>query len=253
MLVFYLFRIKLYRPGAAPQRGITGDWIGELIRQKPTADIGQGRTWRIGNVTAVSGHGLLLSVDTPSPTYAIYDSEYGLLSLAPAAPARPSSAMNMARGMQALLNTHARMHGDASIEIDAVIDPEDFIDHIMDAFAVTEFTVRCGEPNALETGKGPFAPMQAMLRAAGGEEARTSILGEDLDREALERLTRAAAGEGHEVRIRLREARGQRPVSRRMRGHTIDFLVRKEDIPNRADTVLAMARQIFLHIQGKHD
>lgn len=250
MLVFYLFRTKLYRSGLAPSQGSRRDWIGDFMRQQPEAEIGRGRRWRIGNVTSVGGRGLLLSVATPEPAYALYDSEYGLLSLAPPKPARASGAVDMARGLQALLNAHARTHHDLRIEIDAVIDPEGFIDHIMDAFAVTEFTVQCGEPDVRDDGHAPFAPMQAMLEAAGGTRARTSILGEDLDREMLERLTRAAAGDGHEVRIRLKEAMGQRPVSRHMRGHTIDFLVRKEDIPGRADTVLAMARQIFLHIRG---
>lgn len=250
MLVFYLFRLKLFRSGAATHPDIQLGWIGNLIRQLPTTGIDLGGSWHITNVSEIGSHGLLLSVDTPSsPAYAVYDSEFGILSLAPPKPAKQSSALDMAHNLQTLLNAHTRTHEDGRIEIDAVIDPEDFIDHIMDGFAVTEFTVQCGEPSVLEDGHGPFMPMQKMLKSAGGTRVRTSIHGEDLDREMLERLARAAARDGHEVHIRLKESLGRRPVSRRMQGHTIDFLVKQEDIPRRADAVLAMARQIFLHIQ----
>lgn len=251
MLVFYLFRIRLYRSGPVHHHPTRRDWIGELIRQQPAAEACQAGMWRMDNATAIGGHGLLFTADRSASAFAVYDGEYGILSLAPPQPARPAHAMEMARGLQTLLNMHACAHDDIRIEITPVIDPEGFLDHIMEAFAITEFSVQCGEPNALEPGHGPFAPMQAMLERAGGEQVRISMLGEDLDREMLEPLVRAAAGEGHEVRIRLREAMGRKPISRRMRGHTIDFLVRREDIPGRADTVLAMARQIFLHIRGE--
>ena len=67
MLVFYLFRTKLYRSGFAPSRGAKRDWIGDLLRQQAEAEVGGGRRWRIGNVATVGGRGLLVSIATPEP------------------------------------------------------------------------------------------------------------------------------------------------------------------------------------------
>jgi hypothetical protein len=256
MLLFYLFRLRACHP-ATPEA-----WIEGIIRDRPSAEIDEGEVWRIGNIDAVDGEGLMFVVgrgpdhesgdfdDVEDPnapcTYALYDSEQGILSMA-LKPALSPSIREIVDNLRKLLNRHAGTDSDeVRIEIDAIIDPDGFIDHIMSADVVTEFTMQFDEHNC-DSGD---TSMRKMLEATGGRSVQTTILGDDLDREALERLARSAATAGYDVSIRLCEAMGQSPIVRRMQGDPIDFLVKGEDIPNQAKTILNMARQIFSHIAG---
>ncbi len=276
MPAFYLFRLKTYRSKQRPlfsKEVSKKKFIESLIFQKPSLEIRKGYVWHIGNVKKINDQGLFFALgrttksskgqydeksgdfleisDQESPfTYAVYDLRYSVIAISFKSKLSPTSG-GIARSLQKLLNDHQyTRENEIRIEIAEISDPEGFISQMLSAYSVIGFTMEFTEPNPFDVEKDFHEPMEKLLEETGGEQGKTNIQGEDLDKQILEELTRSAASTGNDASARIRKEKGMRPVTRHMKGDLVHLVIDDQEITEQADNILSKTRQMYLAVRG---
>ena len=279
MPAFYLFRLKAIRSKQSPlfKSDVTRrEFIEALLEEKPSAEIRAGYVWHIGNVRKIKKDGLIFAVgrttksnkeqfdetsgdfkeiiDVESPfTYAVYDSKYSVIAIALKTKLSPT-AKGIARSLQTLLNGHSYTRdNEIRIEIAEISDPEGFIEQILKAYSVVEFSLEFTEPNPFDVEKDFHEPMEKLLEETGGEKGKTKIQGEELDKEILEELSRSAASTGNDVSAKLKKEEDQKPVTRHMKGDLVSVSVEDQNIPEQAEQILSQTRNTYLSVRGSEE
>lgn len=278
MPAFYLFRLKAIRSKQSPlfeEKISRRDFLSELISKKPSSEIREGYVWHIGNIQPVGNDGLLFAVgrttksskekydeisgdflqidDEEAPfTYVLYDLVHSVIAISPKARLSPT-VKGVARSIEKLFNEQPYTHDNGvRIEVAEISDPEGFIDQIRSAFAVVGFTVEFGEPNPFDVEKDFHEPMEKYLQSAGGEKGKTNIQGADLNRDTLEELTRSVASTGNEATARIRKRKGQRPITKHMKGDPVSVRVEEFGVPEKATKLLSKIKEAYQRVR-KHD
>jgi len=274
----YLFRIKVQK---AEQRVLFGreikpsKFVTEVIYSKPSAELREGYVWHIGNVVLIGNEGLSFAAgrttkkskelydeneknfleveDEESPfTYVYYDMKYGFLAIEPKSKLSPT-VKGIARKIEKLLNKQDFViNSGYRIEISEIWDPEDFLRHIRQAYAVVGFTVHFGKPNPFDVEADFHRPMEKYLEETGGSKGKATVQGEDLDRDKIEEVTRSVASTGNDASARLRMKEGQRPVTRHLEGDPVTIPIEDEE---RADklTLLGKLRDAYIRVRRHWD
>jgi hypothetical protein len=96
--------------------------------------------------------------------------------------------------------------------IDLITDPAEFVDTLLTVEAVTKFQVSYSLPNVWDAERDFQQPFQETTRALGSEAGTATFKGQDLEREKLVQLTRAAAAVGKRAKAWIRRKKTARPV-----------------------------------------
>ncbi|MHA7834040.1 MAG: hypothetical protein ACX94A_06115 [Algiphilus sp.] len=275
MANIYLYRLKAIRSKQSPLFGtdITRrEFVSELIGTKPSSEIRKGYIWHLGNVQEVDEDAVVFAVgrttiasrekfdeetgdfveidDEDSPfTYVFYDSKISVLGVFPKARLAPTTK-GIARSLEKLLNSSTfTLNNGVRIEIAEIPDPEGFINQIHQAYAVVGFRMEFGEPNPFDVEKDFHAPMEGLLKETGGNIGATKVSGQDLDREALEMLTRSVASVGNEASARIRNNRGDRPVTKHLKGDPASVLVEEFGVPKVAAEIIVGIRDTYRRVR----
>lgn len=274
MSSLYLFRLAAVE---TEQRGLfesqvpRSKFLRELIMSKPSSEIREGYVWHVGNVQVIDDEGISFAAgrttktskeqydeetgnfleveEEESPfTYAIYDSYYSVLGLAAKSRLSPT-VKGIARSLERLLNSQSSVRDNAiRIEVREIWDPEGFLQQIHEAYAVVGFTVEFGRPNPFDVESDFHKPTQRYLAATGGSKGKTTVQGDDLDRERIDEVTRSVASTGNEAKARLRKAAGQRPVTRHMRGDPAN-IPREEVESEEPASILRRIREAYMRVR----
>lgn len=275
----YLYRLKAIRLEQSllfAENVSRREFIFNLLVSKPSEELRSGYIWHIGNVSEVSADGLMFAVgrttiasqekydqdtgdfievdDEESPfTFAFYDQTLGVLGLSSKYKLAPTTK-GIARNLERLLNAspYTKDNG-IRIEIGEISDPETFIQHLHEAYAVVGFKMEFGEPNPFDVEKDFHAPMEALLSETGGEKGSTTLKGEDLEREPLESLTRSAASVGSNASARIRKEAGDRPVTKHLKGDPASILAEEVGIPEKAAEIVLKLRNAYRRIRRALD
>lgn len=153
------------------------------------------------------------------------------------------------KNLEKLLNLQSSVR-DAGIriEIAEIGDPEDFIQQVREAYAVVDFTAEFGRPNPFDVNSDFHRPMEKYLEATDGAKGKTTVQGEDLDRDNVEDVSRSVASTGNEAKARLRKGRGQRPVTRHMRGDPVSVQVEEEEVDD-SGGILRWLREAYQRVR----
>ncbi|MBU2784782.1 hypothetical protein HAP93_03195 [Acidithiobacillus ferriphilus] len=281
MAVFFLFRLKVFR---SSQNSLFGEgvtrreFIEKLLQKKPSLDVHKGYIWHIGNISEIDDEGLLFAAgkttisgkekydeksgdfleiyDEESPfTYAIYDKKLGVLAITPRSKlaANPRSIV---RNIEKIMNSDSyTKDNEVRIEIEEIPDPDDFIKQLYAAYAVVGFQMEFSEPNPFDVERDFHKPMESLLGAAGGDKGVTKIAGEDLNRDTLEKLSRSVASVGNDVSARIRWNKGEKPVTKHLKGDLASFQVENPEAPilEQAKQILDMLRATYNRIRRAID
>lgn len=274
MSSLYLFRltaVETEQGGLFETQVPRSEFLRDLIMSKPSSEIRQGYVWHIGNVHVVDRDGLFFAAgrttktskeqydeetgnfleieEEESPfTYAIYDSDYSVLGLAAKARLAPT-VKGIARSLERLFNSQPSVKDNAiRIEVREIWDPEGFLQQIHEAYAVVGFTVEFGRPNPFDVENDFHKPTQRYLEATGGSRGKTTVQGNDLDRERIEEVTRSVASTGNEAKARLRKGAGQRPVTRHMRGDPVN-IPREEVESEEPASILRRIKEAYVRVR----
>lgn len=251
----YLFRLKAIKAaqGALFEKGISREeFLTSVIESKPSEELREGYIWHVGNVLKVGKDGLLFAAgrttkkskelydeesgdfiqveDEESPfTYVYYDKKYSILAIEPKSKLSPT-VKGIANNLEKLFNQQALVHDfGAKIEISEIWDPEDFLKQIRAAYSVVGFTVEFSNPNPFDVEADFHRPMERYLESTGGKKGKTTVQGDDLDRNSIEKVTRSVASTGNDASARIRHEEKQRPVTRHLRGDPVSIAFDEEE------------------------
>lgn len=254
MFEFYLFRVKVYPP---KQYGLFTDnqsstaVLRRILEEKPSAELRKGYVWHVGNLSSLERNGIYFALgrttrslierydeeegnfveedfETSPYTHVFLDFKYQVLVLAKKTRLAPT-AKGIAGQLEKLLNSseYVRAEG-ARVEISQINDPEDFVMHIRNAYAVTRFSMEFGEPNPWDADKDFQQPMQKLLKKSEGFRGNTTIQGEDLNRDTLEELVRATASTGNDAQATIKTSQRGKVKRKRLKGNAA--VVAQEEI-----------------------
>lgn len=244
MFEFYLFRIKAY---LSQQYGLfenqdRQEIIRQALEEKPSAELRKGYVWHVGNIARIGKDGLYFALgrttrslierfdeeqgnfveekfETSPYTHVFLDFRYQVLVLAKKTKLAPTPK-GIAGQLERLMNASQAVNvAQARVEIAQINDPEDFVEHIRNAYAVTRFGMEFGQPNPWDPNEDFQKPMQKLLGKTAGFRGNTTIQGEDLDRDTLEQLVRATASTGNDAQATIKMSPQGKAKRKRLKGN----------------------------------
>lgn len=209
---------------------------------KPSAELRSGYIWHIGNINNLRNNGFYFALgrttksiverydedegnfieedfESSPYTHVIVDLHYQVIGIAKKTRLAPT-AIGIANQLERLLNSCDYVSSlDVRIDVSDINDPEDFVTYLHEAYAVTKFSMDFGEPNPWDADKDFQAPMQKLLRASSGSKGKTTIAGQDLERNTLEELSRATASSGNDAQVVIKVDEASKNTTKHLKGN----------------------------------
>lgn len=283
---YYLFRVKLEKTlSLFPQNrlpttssNITQEKIAptrrqillEAIKEKPSLQLGNDYIWHLGNVETIDENGGYFAVGRTkddileqydlrnkdfidstyevSPyTHVVYDLHIQLLAIARRNKLLPNIEGISKKLRLLLTGTTPVISNDMILKIDPIPDPKNFIDSLLSAYAIKEYTAEFGMPNPFDAEEYLQKPMSIYLAAAEGNNGKTTIKGHKLNAEVLVDVTKSVAATGNEAEAQIQSSPDEKEIRKRLNGkHIAKFSVKEHNKKN----VLDKARLIYREIRG---
>lgn len=235
-LLFTLFRAQIHLP---EQLSLLSNLRSEpeilkaAILEKPTLEHSRG-AWHIGNVRELSSGGLYFAIGKELPkkfgflddegdfhnqsaifapnTHALLDLKYQVLGIAKNSDLSPEPR-SVARKLRDLIRTTEIVEQvGCKVSIAVINDPTEFIDMIREASAVTKFQVSYGLPNAWDVEKDFQRPMQETSKVLGADASTAIFSADDLNRDKLISLARAATAIGKKAKAWLKRPTSSKKI-----------------------------------------
>ncbi len=279
MLDFQLFRLKVVRP---VQEHLFDNELSNLeavlavIAEKPSGELRRGHFWHIGNFELLANGGIYFRLGrTTKATVSLYDEKakdfeerefenapythvlvdpaIGLCAIARKYQLAPSPE-GIARQLQRLLfrSGIARAAG-LGFTVAPLSDPTDFLAQLERAYAVVSFAMTFSRPNPFDAEALIQRPMEELLQATDGTDARATLHGEQLDVDVLKDLTVSVAATGNDAVAKLRYEPNAPVVRRSLRERAI--FIALEGLETIAEMVGALdqMRSAFRNIRERSD
>lgn len=235
MLYMHILRIKceLRAQGSLlSERREPSDVISDSIRATPTAQVGRGSEWHVGNVETVDG-GLAFAmrrtalitapqfdqvahnfreeeVERAPFTFGVFDpvtQSCGVLRKGGVS----QSAREIATKLERLLNAAGMAtKANSYISVDPISDPTSFLKAIGEAYAVTRFIFTVSRPNPHDVNRLIQKPAQEFTLIANGKTTKVEVDGDKLDQDVLQDTTNAVAVSGDYASADVRPKEGDR-------------------------------------------
>lgn len=249
---YSLFRVKFIRPRQAsflhtdltPQAVLL-----TCIDEKPSAELRKGFNWHIGNVqmfeatsgyfafgrtttstiekfNTLSGNFVEEELETSPYTHCVFDASIGLIGISKKTNLSQTTK-GIATQLEKLLSLTAVVKENAiAVEVRPIPDPEGFLKAISEAFRVFSFTATFRGPNPFDADEYFQRPMAVYLSSANGFKGKTTINGDDLNREVLQEVTRSTAATGNEASAKVQKSKREKAMTVNLKG---DPLKKKYD------------------------
>ncbi|MBN5015946.1 hypothetical protein JY408_02990 [Stenotrophomonas maltophilia] len=233
---FTLFRVQLHKPQQMPLLGVEeseAQILKAALLEKPWDEV-RGHTWRIGNVSEVSGDAMVFFIGKEQPTtfgtvgadgdfheaeavvapntLVVVDLKYQLLAIAHRVQLSQSVYAVASRIRTLLASSRIVRETQCKVSVAAVNDPTDFIRVLETAKAVVKFKVTYGLPNVWDADDFQ-KPMQETTRILGADEGAAVFKGDDLRRAPLVRLAKASSAVGKKAVAWVKKSAGDRVVT----------------------------------------
>jgi hypothetical protein len=209
------------------------DVISRSFEGKPTADVGRGSEWHIGNIENIESEGIGFAMGrtqaVKSPrfdtvnhdfleeeamrapfTIGVFDKSTQTCGIIRKTGVSQSSS-EIAGKLQILLNSAGvAAESNSHIVVDPIPDPVSFIEAIRDAEAVTRFSFTVTRPNPQDVNRLIQKPAEEFTEAIDGEKARIEVEGDSLNKSVVEDVAKATAAVGETATANIRPAGGGR-------------------------------------------
>ena len=256
MLDFQLLRIKVIYP-LQKQLFTEPPSRTQLLRQiietrpHPKCEIRKGSVWLIGNVEPVGTEGLYFRlgrighskypllegedfVDTvleryPN-THVLIDTAEETCVIAKSSSLQTKPANVGLRLAELLRASPLAQEHNADIEVNAVIDPTDFIDHLRGAAVVTRFWMTFSRPNHGNVDEFILKPLQRWTEVTNAKNGKVDVTGDGLDPDALVDVSRSLAATGENAGARLQRPGELRPRRLTLRGKSVMLAAEEPEV-----------------------
>lgn len=250
--------------------------IVQSLESKPTADVGRGSEWHIGNVEKIdkSGVGFAMgrtqAVTTPqfdlsthnfveeeamrAPfTLGVFDKETQSCGIIRKGGVSQSSS-EIAGKLAKLLNSapYAR-ESNYEIVVEPIPDPIDFISSVREAKAVIRFSFTVTWPNPHDVDRLIQGPAKEFTKEAGGERTRVEVEGESLDKDLIEDVAKAVAADGEQASASVRTGEGGPPKRVHLSGNPVVERVESSPRESVFSSILDATKRAYHRVRGPVD
>lgn len=249
------------------------DVISKSLMAKPTADVGRGSEWHVGNVGSLPDDGVSFAmgrtamVTTPrfdekthdfleeegtrAPyTFGVFDTRHqacGVLRK----PGVSQNAGQIAAKLEKLLNsTRYPRESNARIIVDPIWDPSSFIEAIFQADSVTRFSFFASRPNPHDVNALIQRPAEEFTMAAGGERTRVEVEGPNLDKDVIGDLAQAVAAVGEEASASIRPESEARTKRIHLSGNAVTEAVERDEAKGLLPRILEATRVAYDRVRN---
>lgn len=274
---YSLFRVKFIRPRQAsflhtdltPQAVLLA-----CIDEKPSAELRKGFNWHIGNVqmfedtqgyfafgrtttstiekfNSLSGNFVEEELETSPYTHCVFDASIGLIGISKKTNLSQTTK-GIATQLEKLLSLTAVVKENAiTVEVRPIPDPEGFLKALSEAFRIFSFTATFRGPNPFDADEYFQRPMAVYLSSANGYKGKTTINGDDLNREVLQEVTRSTAATGNEASAKVQKSKREKAMTINLKG---DPLKKKydDDLHNPQAVLIDLAK-LYKRVRSDED
>jgi hypothetical protein len=228
---FYLFRLRVERPAQGrifdePDLP-NAEVIRLAIEHQPTTKTRKDTVWALGNVEKIvdddsysAALGKILRRDVErydgdlkaftqetseeAPfTWVVFDVALQVCAIAVKyALGNPTQLGNALARL--LTSTRPAQNRGMQITASQIKDPEEFVLLLRQADRIVKFEVTFKRPNPIDVDKDFHEPMERLLGETNGRDGKTSISGDNLEKEPLEAISNSAAATGDDAKARLK-------------------------------------------------
>jgi len=276
MFYIHVLRIKCESLAQADFFGVTRDPVDIITRSfeaKPTADVGRGSEWHIGNVEPVEqsaigfamgrtqavkspqfdsvSHNFLEEEAMRAPfTIGVFDKDTQTCGIIRKTGVSQSSS-EIAGKLQTLLNAVSiARDSNSHIVVDPIPDPIGFVDAIRDSEAVTRFSFTVTRPNPHDVDRLIQRPAEEFTEAADGQRTRVEVEGESLNKDLIEDVAKAVAAVGETAAANIRPQGGGRIKRIFLSGNPVVEAVEANVSNTVFGAILTRAREAYSRIRG---
>lgn len=244
---YSLFRVKFIKPTQKSlfNENVTpSELLKSAVMQKPSAELRAGYHWHIGNVQLFNesrgyfaiGRTTISSVEKydetsgnfvkeeaeQSPyTHCVFDSSIGFVGIAKKQNLSQNTKGIASRLEELLSISDGVVENNIAVEVRPIPDPDGFLKAIAEAYKVYSYTATFRGPNPFDADEHFQKPLAVYLSAANGQKGKTTISGDDLNREVLTEVTRSTAATGNEASARIQKNVRQKAITVNLRGDPI--------------------------------
>jgi hypothetical protein len=273
-----LFRIKVFPDGAPTlfdEPLNPSDALRAALVERSTTSPRRGVSWHVGNVEPLDESAYYLRLGKRSRstvpmldekgnfreasfehapyTHAIVDVVSEVCALARKTNLAPSTR-NIAGRLSLVLNESASARDRrARFVVDAMRDPDEFLQLLQTAYAVKTFTFTFQGRNPMDAHELFVQPFEQLCTEANAYEGQATLKGDDLVVEPLQEITRSAAATGDTAKARLQLTEGTKAVVRKLQGDTASIGVQDLDSREEKLAALQLARLEHRRIRGDLD
>lgn len=247
--------------------------ITRSIEAKPTADVGRGSEWHIGNVKKLEEGGISFAMGrtqavttqqfdeathdfteeetTRAPfTFGVFDPELQICGIIRKSGVSQNTN-EIARKLQTLLNAapFAR-EANSRIVVETIPDPINFMQAIRSAQSVIRFSFTVSRPNPMDVDRLIQGPAKEFTEKVDGEHTRVETEGANLDKETIEEVTNAVAADGEQAAATIRLKEGGPPKRVHLTGNPVTERVEPGASTSVLVAVLEGARRGYRRIRG---
>jgi hypothetical protein len=243
----HVFRVKcesLPQGDLLRSAGAPSEIISRSIEAKPTADVGRGSEWHIGNVRIMdegaisfamgrkqavtvqqfddTTHDFLEEEAMRAPfTFGVFDPEIQVCGVIRKTGVSQRTS-EVAGKLQALLN-EAGFAGRANskIIVEPIPDPDHFLKIVQESQSVIRFSFTVARPNPLDVERLIQGPAKEFTDAIDGERSRIETEGPDLNKDVIEEVTNAVAADGEDASATVRPKEGGPSRRFHLRGNPV--------------------------------
>lgn len=237
--------------GLFAQEPNRAELLRQAIKEISSAELRKGITWHIGNVEVIGEHGLYFRLgrttqttvevfaegqfldqefETAPYTHAMINVDLEVCAIAKKTKLSPTTSGIARRLARLLQGSPPAVKAEVTIEVDEINDPEDFIQHLRNAYAISKFAVWFSLPNPWDVQEDFIRPVQKLVRESNGRQGKTELKGESLNSSVLEDISRSAATTGDDAIAEITMAAGEKRIKKRLRGNPV--ILTQEDMAN---------------------
>ena len=243
---FYLYRVKFIKPTQLPllfENRSAGDLFLAALQDKPELKVGNGE-WHIGNVEFLSdlagsfaigrttettverfdtdSGNFVDELDDAAPyTNVVFDARLGLVGIAKKTRLAPNSSTIARRIKDLLATTSTAANSGVDVRVDQIPDPLGFIEKLRGAYAIRKFKAMFTGPNPVDADELFQKPLSVYAQQMGAESGTLEVVGEALNEEVAEAVTKSTAATGNTASARIIAGANRKATTIRMKGDAV--------------------------------
>ncbi|WP_242097824.1 hypothetical protein [Sphingomonas sp. CROZ-RG-20F-R02-07] len=242
------------------------------IEFKPTADVGRGSEWHIGNVKNIgeggvafamgrkqavtvqqfddSTHDFLEEEAMRAPfTFGVFDEEIQVCGIIRKAGVSQNTSQ-IANKLATLLNAAPfAERANSIISVEPIQDPVGFIEAIHRSKAVIRFSFTVSRPNPIDVDRLIQGPAKEFTQEVGGETSTIETEGMDLNKDVIEEIANAVAADGEKAAATIRPSEGGLPKRIHITGNPVTEPVEPDPDASILSAVLEGARRAYRRVR----